>query len=289
MINIWPNTAPGSEGLNFQEEILERSSNPETTKDRVVSKILNPTLTAYVPEKPNGTGILVIPGGGFLRLAIDKEGADLAPWLNELGVTYFVLRHRLPGEGHKNKEVVPLQDAQRALRYIRYNATKWNLDPGKIGVLGFSSGGYLAASLSTKYDEKVYEKVDKIDEVSARPDFQILGYPVITMLPPFAHEGTRKVLLGKTPSEETLIKFSLEKQVHSENPPAFIMAAFDDKVVPVENPISYCLALKNQGVSTELHIFKDGGHGYAIREAAGKSAAIWTELLTNWMRCNKLE
>ncbi|MGL4654021.1 alpha/beta hydrolase [Cetobacterium sp.] len=284
VIKIWPNLAPGSEHLTLQEEVIERSKEPEKIKDRAVTKVITPTLTAYLPENPNGTALLVTPGGGYSRVVLDKEADELAPWLNTKGITFFVLRYRLPGDGHTNKEVVPLQDAQRAIRIIRYHAKYWNIHPEKIGILGFSAGGHLAASLSTKFNEIVYEKIDTIDEISARPDFQILGYPVISMKDPFVHKGSRKNLIGDDTSVDTQENFSLDLKVTSNTPETFIMHATDDKSVAVENSINYYLALKSKGIPVEMHIYEDGGHGYSIRGTKNKSVAAWTDAVTNWLK-----
>lgn len=288
IIQIWPNGAPGSEKLTFVEEVIERSKAPDKIKDRAVIKVVNPTLTAYVPKNPNGTALLVTPGGAYARVVLDKEADELSSWLNGDGITYFVLRYRLPGDGHEKKEIVPLQDAQRALRLIRSNAKEWNLNPDKIGVLGFSAGGHVAASLSTKYKQEVYKKIDSIDEFSARPDFQILGYPVITMEDPFVHKGSRKALIGETSSLEIQKQFSPDSFVDSDTPMAFIMHATDDKSVPVENSLNYYLSLKKNGVPVEMHIYKDGGHGFSIRGTLGKSVANWTRDTSNWLKANDI-
>lgn len=284
---IWEGVAPGSEKVEIKEEILERSKDPKI-KDRAAINIKIPTITAYVPKNPNGVGILVIPGGGYERVVLDKEAEELSPWLNGEGVTYFVLRYRLPKNDHENKEVVPLQDAQRAMRVIRNYSEEWGLNQEKIGVMGFSAGGHVASSLANKYDEKVYKNTDKIDEISARPDFQILGYPVITMTEPYAHKGSRKYLLGKNPSIELVEKFSVEKNVHEKTPIAFIMHATDDKSVPVENSLKYYQSLREKKVPVEFHLYQDGGHGYSIRGTTGKSVANWTDVVMNWLKANKI-
>ena len=239
---LWENIAPGSEKVEITEEVLERSKVPEV-RDRAAINIKIPTITAYVPEKPNGVGILVIPGGGYERVVLDKEADELSSWLNGEGITYFVLKYRLPKNNHKNKEIVPLQDAQRAMRIIRNHSKEWGIDNKKIGVMGFSAGGHVASTLANKYEEEVYKKLDAIDEISARPDFQILGYPVITMTDPYAHKGSRKYLLGENPDLNLIEKFSMEKNVHKNTPIAFIMHATDDKSVPVENSLKYYLSL----------------------------------------------
>ena len=284
---LWENIAPGSEKVEITEEVLERSKVPEV-RDRAAINIKIPTITAYVPEKPNGVGILVIPGGGYERVVLDKEADELSSWLNGEGITYFVLKYRLPKNNHKNKEIVPLQDAQRAMRIIRNHSKEWGIDNKKIGVMGFSAGGHVASTLANKYEEEVYKKLDAIDEISARPDFQILGYPVITMTDPYAHKGSRKYLLGENPDLNLIEKFSMEKNVHKNTPIAFIMHATDDKSVPVENSLKYYASLKDYKIPVELHLYQDGGHGYSIRGTIGKSVANWTSVVTNWLKANKI-
>ena len=284
---LWENIAPGSEKVEITEEVLERSKVPEV-RDRAAINIKIPTITAYVPEKPNGVGILVIPGGGYERVVLDKEADELSSWLNGEGITYFVLKYRLPKNNHKNKEIVPLQDAQRAMRIIRNHSKEWGIDNKKIGVMGFSAGGHVASTLANKYEEEVYKKLDAIDEISARPDFQILGYPVITMTDPYAHKGSRKYLLEENPDLNLIEKFSMEKNVHKNTPIAFIMHATDDKSVPVENSLKYYTSLKDYKIPVELHLYQDGGHGYSIRGTIGKSVANWTSVVTNWLKANKI-
>lgn len=283
-INIWPGTAPGSEGLTLNEEVVERSTEPTKMKDRFAWRILNPTLTVYLPEKPNGAGILIAPGGGYQRVVLDKEGAEIALWLNSFGITCFVLRYRLPGEGHQQGPDVPLQDAQRAMRIIRKNASAWGLDPNHLGIMGFSAGGHVASSLAVKYHHQVYQSIDAIDEVNARPDFLILGYPVITMLDEYVHLGSRNQLLGKQPAKEQIEAYSSELFVTKDTPQTFIMHAINDTSVPVENSINFCLALKKSKVSVEIHLFKDGGHGYSIRFTQGKTCRLWPELCAEWLK-----
>ncbi len=174
------------------------------------------------------------------------------------------------------------------MRIIRNHSKEWGIDNKKIGVMGFSAGGHVASTLANKYEEEVYKKLDAIDEISARPDFQILGYPVITMTDPYAHKGSRKYLLGENPDLNLIEKFSMEKNVHKNTPIAFIMHATDDKSVPVENSLKYYTSLKDYKIPVELHLYQDGGHGYSIRGTIGKSVANWTSVVTNWLKANKI-
>lgn len=283
-IKLWPGAAPGSENLPFKEEIVERSKEPSKIKDRYAWKIIDPSLTVYLPEKPNGAGILVLPGGGYQRVVFDKEGDELAPWLKSLGVTFFVLRYRLPGEGHLAGADTPLQDAQRAIRLIRKNAPAWGLDPKRLGIMGFSAGGHLASGLGVKYNQEFYRPIDDIDAVNARPDFLILVYPVITMREPYVHLGSRTKLLGEQPTQEQIDAYSNELLITKDTPQTFIIHASDDPSVPVGNSILFYLNLRSAGVSAEMHLFQDGGHGHSIRYTYGKTCEQWPSLCGQWLK-----
>jgi len=283
-INLWPDTAPGSEGLSLREEVIERSKDPAVIRDRFVWKILNPSLTVYMPVNPNGVVIIVAPGGGYQRVVLDKEGDELAPWLNSLGITLFVLRYRLPGEGRQSRADAPLQDAQRAIRLIRKNAPSWGLDPDRIGMMGFSAGGHVASGLAVKYNQTLYQAIDEIDIINARPDFLILGYPVVTMMDQYVHMGSRTQLLGSQPTKEQLDAYSNELLITKDTPPTFIIHASDDPSVPVENSINFYLGLKKAKVPVEMHLFKDGGHGYSIRSTHGKTCEQWPLLCGQWLK-----
>src|SRR6185437_3191205 len=195
-VPLWRRTPPGGEGVHLTLNLMERSPQPDVFHDRFVTDIQTPLLTVFRPDKPDGSALLVAPGGGYRRVVIDNEGFDIGHRFNGSGVTVFVLRYRLPAEGWANGPDVPLQDAQRAMRLIRGRAADFAIDPGRVGVLGFSAGGHLAASLLTRSDEPAYKPVDDFDALSARPDFAGLAYPVISMIPPVAHPGSREKLLG---------------------------------------------------------------------------------------------
>lgn len=249
-----------------------------------VSKVTTPTLTVFLPKdvKPNQTAVIILPGGGYQHLAIDKEGFKVAEWFNSLGITAFVLKYRLPSDLiMKDKKIGPLQDAQEAVRYVRENAEKWNIDPNKIGVLGFSAGGHLASTIATHYDDKVYESKFK---VSARPDFSLLIYPVISMQNDITHKGSQTSLLGENPSQELIDSFSNEKRVTVQTPPTFLIHATDDTVVLPENSINYYLALKKNGVSAELHIYEKGGHGFGL--GIQDTSKLWTRDCEEWLKSN---
>lgn len=280
-VPLWPAAAPGSGGLAIKEVATERSKDP-AIRDRAYTQITTPTLTAFVPDKPNGTAVIVAPGGAYMRVVFDKEGADVAKAFGARGVTTFVLKYRLPGEGHDRGADVPLQDAERAMRVVRANAAEWGLNPQKIGFAGFSAGGHLAATLATRFDATVYEPVDAADTLSARPDFALLLYPVISMDAAITHADSRKMLLGATPDAAAVTKASAETNVSANTPPTFIALAHNDSGVDPANAIRYYLALKAAKVPTELHIFPESDHGFGIRLAKG-AAKHWPDLALNWM------
>lgn len=283
-IPLWPDVPPGSSGVALSETLIERSPDVSQFRDRAVTGISRPRLLAYVPEKPNGTSVVLAPGGGYIRVVLDKEGIEIAEWLNTLGVTVFILLYRLPGEGHAERAAVPLQDAQRALRLVRANAAAWGLASDKVGAMGCSAGGHVIGALATLFAKPVYAPLDAADAVSARPDFVALLYPVLTMDARWAHPGSRTKLLGDAPSAAEVSAWSCEEQVGPETPPCFIAHAADDASVPVENSVYFYNALHHQRISAALHVFESGGHGHGIRLAKGKPVEIWTDLFADWLR-----
>jgi acetyl esterase/lipase len=286
LIEIWPGgVGPGSEGLTLQQTVTERSNVPYWP-DRILTKITRPALTAFVPDHPNGTAVIVAPGGAYMRIAIDKESSEMARWLNPYGVTVLVMSYRLPGEGHQNAADVTLEDAQRAVRVVRAHAAEWHLDPHRIGFLGASAGGHMAASLATGFDRKVYEPKDAADQLSARPDFEILLYPVISMTDKLANMDTRNQLLGAHPTEEQIAKYSPDQHVSKTVPPTFVTLAEDDSQVPPANGIGYFHKLHALGVKGELHVFKQGDHGFGIRDARQLPVSNWPNLAMAWMKTN---
>jgi acetyl esterase/lipase len=283
-IDLWPGIPPGSEGLAFAEQIDERSPDSAAFRDRAISAITRPRMVVFKPAQADGSALLLAPGGGYQRVVWDKEGVEVAEWLAGLGMTVAVLIYRLPGEGHLDGHLVPLQDAQRALRLLRHHAAAWGLDQTRIGALGFSAGGHVIASLATRFDEASYRPRDAIDAHSARPDFVALGYPVISMDPAIAHAGSRSKLLGAHVDEAAFAaRASADLQVRADTPESFILLPDDDAAVPPENSIRYYLALRAAGVPAELHVFRNGGHGFGIRLAEGP-VREWTTLFAAWLR-----
>ena len=258
-IPLWPNGAPNTNGLTGDQEDLNGGR---------VANVVNPTITVYRPAKPNGMTILMCPGGGYARLAMNHEGHDMASWFNTQGITYAVLKYRMP---NGNREV-PLSDAEQAIRIIRQHAKEWGINPNQVGVMGASAGGHLAASLSTLYSS---------DET--RPDFQILLYPVISMVPGITHGGSRKNLLGDNPTKELEDAYSLDRRVSPRSPQAFIVLSADDGAVPPMNSIGYFLALNQQKVPVSMHIYPIGGHGWGFRDNFTYKRQ-WTEELEKWLR-----
>src|SRR3569832_280884 len=283
-IPLWPGTPPGGENVHLTLQLLERSPTPDQFHDRFVTDIQTPLLTVFRAPNPNGTALLIAPGGGYRRVVIDKEGFEAAHLFAAAGKTSFVLRYRLPGEGWASGADVPLQDAHRALRHIRAAADDYAIDRARIGVLGFSAGGHVAASLMTGFERKVYAPVDLADEHSARPDFAGLMYPVITMSPPLAHAGSREKQLGTSTGRPNEIAYSPDSQVTKAAPPTWITLAADDKEVDPENGLMMHTALRQAGVPVELHLFEEGGHGFGLRLIQGKPAAVWPDLFTAWGR-----
>lgn len=259
----------------------------ETFKDGMLqntSFATIPTLSVFLPStiKPNQTAVIIFPGGGYSHLSMDKEGKKVAEWLNSLGIAAFVLKYRLPNDRiMKNKNIGPLQDAQEAIRYVRRNATKWNIDPNKVGTIGFSAGGHLASTLATHYNDTVY--VTSGNE-SARPDFSILIYPVISMQNEITHKGSQNSLLGNNPSQNLIDFYSNEKQVTAQTPPTFLVHATDDSAVIPENSINYYLALKNNKVACELHLYENGGHGFGL--GTKDTSKFWTKDCEEWLKTN---
>ena len=256
---LWPNGAPNTNGLTGTQEDLEGGR---------VANVVNPSITVYHPAKPNGMTIIMCPGGGYARLAMNHEGHDMASWLTTQGITYVVLKYRMPN-GHSE---VPLSDAEQAIRMVRANAKEWGINPHRVGIMGASAGGHLAASLSTLYSGD-----------NTRPDFQILFYPVISMLKGVTHGGSRQNLIGETPTTELEQKYSLERQVSPRSPQAFIMLSADDGSVPPMNGIGYFLALREQKVPATLHVYPIGGHGWGFRDNFAYKRQ-WTGELEKWLR-----
>ena len=250
-----------------------------------ISKVQEPTIEVYLPANANANGqaMLIFPGGGYQILAYDWEGTDIAKFLNGKGIAGIVVKYRLPSSvSQTNKHLVPLIDAQRALRMIRSMAKDLNIKPDQIGILGFSAGGHLASTLGTHFNEKVYEPIDEIDKLSARPDFMALGYPVISFKQMITHEGSRKTLTDDKSEPVIYEYFSNEEQVTEETPPTFLFHAADDSGVPVENSLAFYKACKDKGVPVTMHLYPNGGHGFSLARN-NPHLRGWTERMFEWM------
>jgi acetyl esterase/lipase len=263
-----------------------REVNDTTSKRGKVSKVIDPTLTAFLPEpaKANGTAVIICPGGGYSYLVVNDEGAHVARDFAAHGIAAFVLKYRLPNDAIMvNREIGPLQDAQRAIQLVRERAVEWHIDATKVGIMGFSAGGHLASTLSTHYQKAV---IDNPKNTNLRPDFSLLIYPVITFQDSILHKGSKKALIGETASVEKTREYSNELQVTTDTPPAFLVQAANDKVVPVANSINYFTALQKHGVKAEIHIYQEGGHGFGMNNATTQDK--WMDRCYNWLLLNHL-
>jgi acetyl esterase/lipase len=250
---LWPDGAPGAVGNQDEDR---------------------PTLGIYLPpaDKASGAGVVICPGGGYAHLSMDKEGSEIAAWLNDRGLAGFVLKYRL---GPRYHHPAPLDDANRALRYVREHAAELRVKPDRIGIWGFSAGGHLAATAATHFD------------AGTRPDFVILAYPVITFEPPYAHQGSRKYLLGAEPDPKLVQNLSNETQVTAETPPTFLFHTSGDKTVPSENSVLFYLALRKAGVPAELHIYERGPHGVGLAQK-DPVLSSWPSRLADWLKLRGL-
>lgn len=265
-VELWPGGAPGGARVRMREEVVDNTpgSNP---RDRYVQHVTRPTLTLFVPRGvPNGITFLIVPGGGYRRVVIDKEGFETAAWLVERGFGAAVLRYRLPADGWDAGPDAPLHDGIRAMQWLRANA---GASGKRLGALGFSAGGHLVARLISD---------------PARPDFAVLLYPVILTTGPSAHTGSAQQLIGAgvAPTDLALSRYSAETLVGASTSPTLLVHASDDKGVPPENSQRMYDALRAAGVRSELHVFDSGGHGFGMRGIAGKSVASWPTLMQNW-------
>jgi acetyl esterase/lipase len=276
-VPLYKNKIPNAKPVSDEEK-------SETIGDGIliISKITKPTISIFLPadEKRNGTAVIIFPGGGYQIVAAGHEGYDVAKQFAESGITAFVVKYRIPDDATMmNKEIGPLQDAQRAIQYVREHAAKLKINPGRIGIMGFSAGGHLASTAGTHF-KKSY--IINKKNTSLRPDFMILAYPVISFADSIGHIGSRDNLLGKKPTAEKVKEYSNELQVTSETPPSFLMHAKDDDAVPVQNSILFYEALKKNNIETEIVLYEKGGHGFGM---TNKTSEIkWMDKVQQWLK-----
>jgi len=275
-IALWPADPPGGGG--FVPQPL-----PPDWSPLYLRNVARPDLRVFRPARPNGQALLVVPGGSYCFVSVANEGVDVAQHLLVSGITVFVLTYRLPGEGWKNRSDVPLQDAQRAMRVIRSRASEFGIDAKTVSALGFSAGGHLAATLATQHSERTYEPVDAADALDPRPCAVGLIYPVVTMEKPLTHETSRKLLLGDSPTAAEIAHRSAERHVDSATPPAFIVHAWDDMAVPVENSLRFMNAMREARRPVEAHLLQEGGHAFGVGHP-GSPSGYWVGMFASWLR-----
>jgi len=259
VILLWPDGAPGAKGNEAADQ---------------------PTLDVYIPsEGANGAAVVVFPGGGYRHLAVDHEGQQIARWLNSFGVAAFVLKYRL---GPRYHHPIQMGDAHRALRHVRLHAAEFGVDPGRLGVWGFSAGGHLASTAATHFDRGDAAAAEPIDRMSSRPDFAILAYPVISLTTEYTHQGSKRHLLGDNPDPSLVEYLSSELQVTPETPPTFLFHTNEDTGVAPENSVLFYLGLRKAGVPAELHIYERGRHGVGLA-ATDRVLSTWPQRLSDWL------
>jgi acetyl esterase/lipase len=258
---LWTDGAPGAQGTQDEDK---------------------PTLAPYIVPQGRGTGtaVIVCPGGGYEHLSMDKEGDQIARWLNSIGVTAFVLKYRL---GPKYRHPVELGDAQRAIRTVRSKAVEYRVSPDRVGIMGFSAGGHLASTAGTHFDAGKADATDPIDRLSSRPDFLVLVYAVISFKPPYVHRGSLRALLGDQPDPKLVENLSNELQVTAQTPPTFLFHTSGDTTVPAENSALFYLALRKAGVPAEMHIYERGPHGVGLAQT-DEALSTWPGRLADWLR-----
>jgi len=276
LIPLYPDKIPNSINAETAEE-----KNTGSDGNIRYGKVTTPTLEIFLPkEKASGTAVVIIPGGGYRIVSYSHEGTKIAAAFNKMGIAAIVLKYRLPDDMiMKDKSIGPLQDAQEAIKIVRERAAEWNINPEKVGIIGFSAGGHLASTAGTRFDRPV---IANPKGTNLRPDFMILGYPVISFSDSLMHKGSRDNLLGSNPSTDQIKAFSSELQVTPRTPPAFLVHAADDKTVKVENSIRFYEALLKNHVSAEMHLYPKGGHGFGLINKTTPDR--WMDRVENWLK-----
>jgi acetyl esterase/lipase len=273
---LYPDSIPNSKPVP-DEETADTSASGRI----MISKVSRPTLTVYLPpkEKANGAAVIVIPGGGYWKVAAVHEGSEVAKRFNEMGVTAFVLKYRLPSDVTMvNKEIGPIQDAQRAIQLVRERAKEWGIDKKRVGIIGFSAGGHLASTAGTHFN---HAYIDVGKKTNLRPDFMILVYPVISFADSICHMGSRDNLIGKNPSSQKKEEYSNELQVTKKTPPTYLVHAEDDSTVKVQNMLLFATALQKNKVPFDFYLYEKGGHGFGLTNKT--SEVKWMDLVQEWM------
>lgn len=276
---LWNESIPNYNNNEIEEKI-------DTSDIVVIRKVNMPSIEVFKPslKNNNGMAVIVVPGGGYNVIVYDWEGTEIAKWLNANGITAIVLKYRLPHtKNNIDGRLSPFLDLQRAVRLTRNYSKDWGIDETKVGVIGFSAGGHLAATLGTHFEESNLFNIDSIDTIDCRPDFMILMYPVITFKEPYLHKGSKHFLIGDNHDLSLTDYYSNELHVNKNTPPTFIVHAVDDKSVPVENSIMFFNELKNHSVSTEMHIYPIGGHGFSLA-IENEALNSWTNLCLSWLK-----
>lgn len=280
-IDLWPELPPGAPDPLPTERVVERSTDP-LWPDRIMQSIARPRVAVFRPASPNGAAVLIMPGGGYRHVVVDKEGFEMACWLKARGIAAFVLFYRLPHEGWRTGPDTPLSDAQRAMRLLRQRHAAFGIDPARIAAMGFSAGGHLCADLATRFAAPIYAPIDAADKLAARPCAAAALYPVVSMRADIAHPGSRERLIGAASPAARELAHSPDHNVPADAPPFFILHAEDDDVVPVENALVLRAALKARGIPVETHLYERGGHGFGLRRAAGKPVGAWPGQWLAW-------
>ena len=275
VIPLYPGSIPNS------KTVPDKEYSDYDGNRLIIHKVTLPTLSIFLPpkEKASGAAVIICPGGGYSVLAFAHEGTDVAERFNQSGIAAFVLKYRIPDDSTMvNKEIGPIQDAQRAIQIVRSRAKEWGIDPKKIGIMGFSAGGHLASTAGTHFGK---DYIDNPDHINLRPDFMVLVYPVISFQPPNGHMGSAHNLLGPAPSQEKINEYSNELQVTDKTPPSFLVHAKDDDAVPYVNSTLFDEALKQHHIPEEIYLFEKGGHGFGMKNPT--STVLWMDLCIPWI------
>lgn len=275
---LWPTGVPDTTSLSLVPIFTGPPDN------RIATGISTPSISLVSPEKPDGSALLIVPGGGYMQQTVDVEGFEIARRFAGAGITCFVLSYRLPNEGWTQGPLAPIQDIQRAVRLVRANAATLGLDVMRVGAIGFSAGAHMVATLAVRSAEDFYKPLDAVDRLDSRPAVFATGYGVITMELPYAHEASREHFLGKNVTNAQRAAWSVERFVGAEMPPGFLFACNDDPYVPAENTIALFSAMRAKHVTGEMHVFESGGHGFGLRAPSNSTAGAWPDLFLRWGR-----